>query len=71
MFFNEDNTYTDILEKSVAKWLEEMSEHDNIEVRCGVKAVNEYIASLKKQIDVLKEKNALKDEYMKKLKNKQ
>lgn len=68
MFFNEDNTYNEILEKSVAQWLDEMSKHDNIEVRCGVKAVNEYITSLKKQIDNLKDKNALKDEYLKKLK---
>ena len=70
MFFREDNTYNDILGKSVEQWLKEMSEHDDIAVRCGVKATNEYIASLKKQIKLLEEKNTLKDTYLKKVREK-
>lgn len=70
MFFREDNTYKDILGKSVEQWLDDMSRHDDIAVRCGVKAANEYIDSLKKQIKVLEEKNALKDTYLKKVREK-
>lgn len=47
-----------------------MSKHDDIAVRCGVKATNEYIDSLKKQIRVLEEKNELKDTYLKKVREK-
>lgn len=28
MFFKEDNSYNDILEKSLSQWLDEMSQHD-------------------------------------------
>lgn len=70
MFFKEDNTYNDILGKSVKQWLDDMSRHDDIAVRCGVKATNEYIDSLKKQIRVLEEKNELKDTYLKKVREK-
>ncbi len=67
MFFKEDNTFFEIREKSVEQWLQEMSEHEDIAVRGGVKATREYIEDLKKQISVLEEKSALKDEYLKKL----
>ena len=41
MFEIEDNTYNEIREKSVRQWLEEMSEHEDVAVRCGVKVTLE------------------------------
>lgn len=68
MFFREDNTYNEIREKSIRQWLEEMGRHEDIAVRGGVKVNVDYIESLKKQIAVLEEKNALKDKYLKQMK---
>ena len=68
MLIPEDNTYNEIREKSVRQWLQEMSTHEDIAVRGGVKVTTEYLAELKRQIAVLEEKNALKDTYLKKLK---
>ncbi|MCQ2540608.1 MAG: hypothetical protein MJ114_09230 [Acetatifactor sp.] len=70
MFFREDHTFRDIQEKSVEEWLSQMSDHEDICVRGGVKATREYIASLKKQLAVLEEKNALKDQYLRQMKEK-
>lgn len=71
MFFgSEDYTFSQIREKSVQQWLLEMSEHEDIAVRSGVRATTDYIDSLKKKIEQLEEKNRLKDEYLKKLKEK-
>lgn len=68
MLIPEDNTYNEIREKSVRQWLQEMSAHEDIAVRGGVKVTTEYLDELKRQIAVLEEKNALKDTYLKKLK---
>jgi len=68
MFGKEDNTFNDLREKSVAQWLEELSTHEDIVVRGGVKVSREYIESLKKKIELLENKSALKDKYLKKLK---
>lgn len=70
MYFDNDNAYNDILEKSVQQWLDEMEENDNVAVHGGVRAVREYVNVLKKQIAEQKEKNVLKDEYLKKLRKK-
>ena len=37
MFGVEDNTYNDIREKSLLQWLEEMEQHEDVAVRCGVR----------------------------------
>ena len=71
MFEIEDNTYNEIREKSVRQWLEEMSEHEDVAVRCGVKVTLEYLEYLKDEIRELKESNELKKTYLKKLKEKQ
>lgn len=71
MFEIEDNTYNEIREKSVRQWLEEMSEHEDVAVRCGVKVTLEYLEHLKDEIRELKESNELKKTYLKKLKEKQ
>lgn len=71
MFEIEDNTYNEIREKSVRQWLEEMSEHEDVAVRCGVKVTLEYLEHLKDEIRELEESNELKKTYLKKLKEKQ
>lgn len=65
-----DNTYNDIRDRSLAKWLDEMSEHDDISVRGGVKLAREYVQYLKDENERLKEEVQLRNEYLKKLKNK-
>lgn len=66
----DDNTYNDIREKSIRQWLEEMSNHPDVAVRGGVRVTTDYIDELKKQISILEDKCALKDEYLKKIKTK-
>lgn len=70
MFEKDDNTFQNLRENSVNEWLNEMSEHNDLAVRGGVKATREYIESLKLKIANLEEKNGLKDAYLKKLKDK-
>ena len=70
MFIKDDNTYNDIRKKSVRQWLDEISNHDDVAVRGGVKVTQDYIDYLEKKISRLEEKNALKDEYLKKMKSK-
>lgn len=62
----EDNTYNDLRENSIRQWLEDMSRHEDVAVRGGVKDLED----LKKQIRQLEEKCALKDAYLKKMKEK-
>jgi hypothetical protein len=68
MFGKEDNTYNELRENSINKWLEDMSKHDDVAVRGGTRVTGEYLADLKKKITMLEEKSALKDKYLKKLK---
>ena len=65
----EDNTFNEIREKSIRQWLQEMSNHEDVAVRGGVKVTTDYLDDLKKKIAQLEEKNKLKDEYLRKLKN--
>ena len=69
MFMPEDNTFNEIREKSIRQWLQEMSNHEDVAVRGGVKVTTDYPDALKKKIALLEERNKLKDEYLKKLKN--
>lgn len=68
MFEKEDDTFYILREKSVNQWLDQMSQHDDLAVKGGVKATREYIESLKKRIGVLEEKNELKNKYLKAMK---
>lgn len=68
MFLPEDNTYNEIREKSVRQWLEELSNHEDIAVRGGVRVTTDYIDYLQKKIRRLEEQNQLKDSYLKKMK---
>ena len=45
----EDNTYNDLRENSIRQWLEDMSRHEDVAVRGGVKVTAEYLKDLKKQ----------------------
>lgn len=67
MFIKEDNTYNEIREKSIRQWLQEMSVHEDVAVRGGVKVTEDYLNYLKGQIQELEQKNKLKDEYLKKM----
>jgi hypothetical protein len=67
MFFQEDDTYNDIRDKSLNQWLDEMEHHEDIAVRGGVKLTKEYVQYLKDEIQRLKDENELKNSYLKKL----
>ena len=67
MFFKEDNTYNDIREKSLCRWLEEMEKHQDVAVRGGIKLCREYMEHLKEENRKLQEANELKNAYLKKM----
>ena len=67
MFIKEDNTYNDIREKSLLQWLNEMEKHEDVAVRGGVKLAKEYIQHLKDENKRLDSENNLKNEYLKKV----
>ena len=68
MFGEKDKTYDELRDKSINQWLDGMSQHEDVEVRGGVKVTKDYMDDLKKTIIMLEEKNTLKDKYLKKLK---
>ena len=65
----EDNTYNDIRERSLFQWLDEMSEHEDIAVRGGVKLAREYVMHLKNENAKLQDEVELRNEYLKKMKS--
>lgn len=70
MIFQDDNTFQNVREQSVLKWLEDLKEHEDVTIRGGSTVAFEYILHLKEEIRRLEEKNALKDVYLKKLREK-
>lgn len=70
MWQSKDNTYNDIRDKSLMQWLGEMEEHDDIAVRGGVKLAREYVQYLKDENKRLQDEIELRNEYLKKMKNK-
>ena len=70
MFIKEDNTYQDMIEKSTRQWLQETLESEDVVGRHGAKLTLEYIEHLNKKIEELEDKNALKDEFLRRLKQK-
>ena len=70
MFLPKDNTYNEIREKSLKQWLTEMEQHEDVAVRCGVPLCREYMKHLVQENEKLKQENALKNEYLKKVKGK-
>ena len=68
MFFNrEDTTYNDIRQKSLLAWLDEMEQHEDIAVRGGVRLAREYMQYLKDKNVQLQKENELKNQYLKKM----
>ncbi len=67
MFFQEDNTYNDIRDKSLMQWLDEMEQHEDVAVRSGVRLARDYIQYLKDENQKLKNENELKNSYLKKM----
>ena len=67
MFMMEDNTYRDLREKSLMQWLEEMENHPDLEVRGGVRLCRDYLAFLEQENARLKDENALKNTYLRKM----
>lgn len=67
MFKNTDNTFNEIRSRSLMKWLDDIEEHEDIEVRGGVKLCREYIEYLINENKKLKEECELKNSYMKKM----
>lgn len=67
MFGIKDNTYNDIREKSLLQWLDEMEQHEDVTVRCGVRLARDYMEYLKEENNKLKQECDLKDKYLKKM----
>lgn len=67
---SKDNTYNDIRERSLKKWLDEMSEHEDISVRGGVKLARDYMQYLRDENSRLEDEIKLRNEYLMKMKNK-
>lgn len=70
MWMKEDTTYNDIRKKSLEQWLSEMEQHEDIAVRGGVKLAREYMAHMEVENQRLKDECNLKNEYLKKMKQK-
>lgn len=64
----EDTTYNDIREKSLLQWLDEMEQHEDVAVRCGVKLAREYMEHLKDENSRIRSELQLSQEYLKKIK---
>lgn len=67
MFFREDHTYNDIRKKSLLQWIEEMEQHEDIAVRAGIPLVKDYLLFLEEEKKRLQDENALKNQYLKKI----
>ena len=67
MLKNTDNTFNEIRSRSLMKWLEDMENHEDVEVRGGVRLCREYLMHLMNENDRLKQENELKNSYLKKM----
>lgn len=70
MFGREDNTYNEMIKNSTLHWLNEVLESDDVVNKNGAKVTIEHIEYLNKKIKELEGKNALKDQFLKKIKGK-
>lgn len=68
MVIKEDNSYNEMKGRTILKWLNEQLENGDKVNSSGAKVTLEYIDYLNRKIKALEDKNALKDEYLKKLK---
>lgn len=67
MFGIKDNTYNEIREKSLLQWLDEMEQHQDVAVRCGVRLARDYIEYLEEENEKLQHECNVKDTYLKKM----
>lgn len=65
---HEDNTYNEIREKSLMSWLEEVQNRGDYNDACGAKLAVEYIQTLQEKIRLLEEKNRMKDQFLRRMK---
>lgn len=70
MFEKQDTTYNDIREKSLEQWLKDMEKHEDVAVRGGVKLTRDYVKHLQDEIKRLQDENELKNQYLKKTREK-
>lgn len=70
MYFREDNTYHEMRENSAIQWLKEVREGEDLVNKYGAKLTMEYIAHLQDKIKELEDKNALKEQFLKRMKEK-
>lgn len=68
MYLKEDNTYSEMRKNATIQWLNDLLESEDLVNRNSAKVALQHIEYLNKQIKELKDKNALKDEFLKKLK---
>ncbi|BBF43639.1 hypothetical protein lbkm_2327 [Lachnospiraceae bacterium KM106-2] len=70
MFMRDDNTFYEMREGSAMQWLEELIKDGDMVNKAGAKVTKGYIESLNKKVKELEEKNAMKDEFLKRMKRK-
>ncbi|MEG2338704.1 MAG: hypothetical protein RSB66_06445 [Clostridium sp.] len=70
MFIKQDETYNEMRKKSAVQWLTELVEQGDMVNKSGARITIEHIEHLNKKIKELQDSNALKDEFLKKMKNK-
>lgn len=68
MYRREDTTFHELRQKSVNGWLEAMLEHEDLEVRGGVRVIQDYILALEDKIHALEKSNKTKETYLRKMK---
>ncbi|MDO5517914.1 MAG: hypothetical protein Q4F66_10185 [Clostridium sp.] len=68
MIIKEDNTYNEMKGRTILNWLNGQIEAGDKINSSGAKVTLEYIDYLNRKIKALEDKNALKDEYLKKIK---
>ena len=69
MFGREDHTYSQMKQDSAIDWLNQLLTSEDVVNRHGAKITLDHIETLNKRIKELEDKNALKDQYLKKLKS--
>ena len=70
MFMRDDNTFYEMREGSAMQWLEELIKDGDMVNKAGAKVTKGYIESLNKKVKELEEKNAMKDEFLNRMKRK-
>lgn len=70
VYIKDDNIYSEMRKNSAVQWLTELTSSDDVVNKHGAKLTLEHIEALNKKIKELEDKNALKDEFLKRLKQK-